>query len=239
MRILLCPQADATLDELSREDLKNSGDRTAERNVQILNLYAEREPAGKSRKIIMRFLVSPVEIIGDEKVSAIKIVKNELYQNERGTLRPRATEEFETIPVEMVFRSVGYRGVALPDVPFYEQWGTIPNDKGRVLTEHESDEQVIGDYVVGWIKRGPTGIIGTNRPDAIETVKMFLEDLANGKVLEPEDTSIEGVMRLIESRQPNYVTFADWEKIKCNRTSTWARNGAKSGQIYAHRRYAV
>lgn len=186
---IIVSKADATLDALSDEELKTNGDRKAVRNVEILQKYADREPEGKTRKIIMRFLTSPVEIIGDEKVEAIKIVKNELYRNERGTLRPRATEEFEIIPIDMVFRSVGYRGVALPDVPFYDRWGTIPNDKGRVLTEHESGEQVIGDYVAGWIKRGPSGIIGTNKPDAVESVNMFLEDLGTGKVLDPIDTS--------------------------------------------------
>lgn len=210
---IIVSQADANPDALSAESLKTNGDRSAIRNVEILQEYAKREPTGKSRKIIMRFLVSPVEIIGDEKVEAIKVVKNELYLNERGVLRPRATDQFETIPVDMVFRSVGYRGVALPDVPFYERWGTIPNDKGRVMAEHESTDQVIGDYVVGWIKRGPSGIIGTNKPDSIETANMFLEDLSAGKVLQPENTSTEAVVELVKSRKPNYVTFADWEKL--------------------------
>jgi len=210
---IIVSEADATLDDLSATDLKENGDRSAVKNVEILQEYAGREPDGKSRKIVMRFLVSPTEIIGDDKVEAIKIVKNELYINERGTLRPRATEEFETIPVDMVFRSVGYRGVALPDVPFYDRWGTIPNEKGRVLTEHEGSEQVIGDYVVGWIKRGPSGIIGTNKPDAIESVNMLLEDLEAGKILSPSDTSDEAVLELVKSHQPLYVTFADWERL--------------------------
>lgn len=210
---IIVSQADATLDELSQADLATHGDRSAIRNVEILQEYAQREPTGKSRKIIMRFLTSPIEILGEKKVEAIKLVKNELYQTETGRLRPRATAESEVIPVDMVFRSVGYRGVALPDVPFYDRWGTIPNDKGRVLTQHEGDEQVIGDYVVGWIKRGPSGIIGTNKPDAIESAEMFIEDLQVGKVLQPTDTHFEAVLNLIESRKPTYVTFADWEKL--------------------------
>lgn len=210
---IIVPKADATLDELSLAQLKESGERSAVKNVEILQEYAERTPSGKSRKITMRFLVSPTEIIGDDKVEAIKIVKNELYLDDRGSLRPRATEEFETLPVDMVFRSVGYRGVPLPDVPFYDKWGTIPNNKGRVFTEHDGDQQSIGDYVVGWIKRGPSGIIGTNKPDAIESADMFLEDLAAGKVLSPEDTSGEAVHNLVASHQPKYVTFADWERL--------------------------
>ncbi len=206
-------QEEAMLDDLSAQALKEEGDRSAVRNVEILQDYAQRDLQGKSRKITMRFLVSPIEIIGDEQVEAIRIVKNELYLNERGILRPRATEETETIPVDLVFRSVGYRGVALPDVPFYDRWGTIPNDKGRVLAEHEGDEQIIGDYVVGWIKRGPSGIIGTNKPDAVESVNMFLEDLDAGKVLSPYDVSDDCVLALIESRKSNYVTFDDWERL--------------------------
>lgn len=210
---IIVSEAEATLDELSQADLQANPDRTAVRNVEILQEYAKHDSTGKSRKIIMRFLTSPVEIIGDEKVEAIKLVKNELYKTDRGGLRPRATEEYETIPVDMVFRSVGYRGVPLADVPFYDRWGTIPNDKGRVLREHESDEQVIGDYVVGWIKRGPSGIIGTNKPDAVESANMFLEDLSAGNVLSPTDTSDDDVLSFVQSRKPNYVTFADWEKL--------------------------
>lgn len=210
---IIVPVADATVDPLSLEDLQTNGDRTAVRNVEILKEYAEREPAGKSRKIIMRFLVSPVEIIGDDKVTAVKIVKNELYQDDRGSLRPRATEEYETIPVDLIFRSVGYRGVALPDVPFYDRWGTIPNDKGRVLTQHDHGEQVIGDYVVGWIKRGPSGIIGTNKPDSIESANMLLEDLQAGKVLKPSDTRTASIVNLVASCKPDYVTFADWQEL--------------------------
>ena len=203
---------DATLDELSSEDLKIHGDRQMIRNVEILQEYADREPTGKSRKINMRFLVSPLEIIGTEKVEAVKIVKNELVMTDRG-IRSRATDQYETLPIDMIFRSVGYQGVALADVPFYDQWGTIPNDKGRVLTEHGGNQQVIGDYVVGWIKRGPSGIIGTNKPDAVESVNMFLEDLGAGKVLTPTDTDTASVLAWLKSHKPNYVTFADWEKL--------------------------
>lgn len=210
---IIVPKADAALDPLSKEAMLAEGDKVAIRNVEILQTYAGRVPSGKSRKIIMRFLVSPVEIIGTDKVEAIKIVKNELYKDDKGGLRPRATEDYETIPVDLVFRSVGYRGVALPDVPFYERWGTIPNDKGRVLTQQDKGEQVIGDYVVGWIKRGPSGIIGTNKPDSVETVEMLLEDFRAGKLLQPSDASLEGIKGFVAKCKPDYVSFADWERL--------------------------
>jgi ferredoxin--NADP+ reductase len=183
------------------------------RNVEILREASQKEPDGKPRQIILRFLTSPVEIIGTDRVEAIKVVKNELYVDDRGNIRPRATEEFETIPVGLVFRSVGYRGVPLPDVPFYERWGTIPNNEGRVLTEHETGEQVIGDYVVGWIKRGPSGIIGTNKPDSVETAKKLLEDAAEGKLWSPDDASTEAVINLLQDRKPEYVSYQDWKLI--------------------------
>ncbi len=162
--IVVSPE-EVELDDLSKAFLESpKADRTAIRNVEILKNYAAQPSQGKSRKIVMRFLVSPVEIIGTDKVEAIKIVKNELYENDRGVLRPRPTDQYETIPVGLVFRSVGYHGTPLPDVPFYEKWGTIPNEKGRVQTTLDG-EQVPGLYAVGWIKRGPSGIIGTNKPE--------------------------------------------------------------------------
>lgn len=202
------------LDEHSRAYLTSEKvDKKDVRNVEILREYSQRDPEGKKKQIVVRFLQSPVEIIGTDRVEAIKLVKNELYVNEKGVIRPRATEEFETIPVGLVFRSVGYRGVPLPDVPFYDRWGTIPNDHGRVMTELEGGEQVTGDYVVGWIKRGPSGIIGTNKPDSVETVKMLLEDLESDKLLQPENPSGDAVEALLKERGVAYVTYADWQII--------------------------
>ncbi len=202
---------DASLDELSATHLKKARDRSAIRNVKILQSYVDRGLTGKSRRIIMRFLVSPSEIIGEEKVEAMQIVKNELYLDDNGNLRPRATDQFEVFPVDMVFRSVGYRGVPLRDVPFYDRWGTIPNDQGRVLTKHEGRDHLTGNYVVGWIKRGPSGIIGTNKPDAIETANCFLEDLAAGDALQPRDTREESVLDMVRMRKPNFISFDEWK----------------------------
>lgn len=211
---IIVDPAEMALDEYSKAYLTSDQvDKKDVRNVEILREYSQQEPSGKPRQIIMRFLTSPTEILGDEKVEAIKVVKNELYVNERGTIRPRATDQFEEIPVGLVFRSVGYRGVALPDVPFFDQWGIIPNDKGRVLTEHETGEQVIGDYVAGWIKRGPSGIIGTNKPDSVETVKCLLEDLADGKIWKPQKPSRDELTSFINEAKPDYVTYADWQLI--------------------------
>ena len=209
---IVVDRSEVDLDEFSQEFLAQGDDRTARKNVDILTAYAQLDGDDKPSKIIMRFLVSPVEIIGTDRVEAIKIVHNELYKTDSGTLRPRATEKTEIIPVGLVFRSVGYRGVPLPGVPFYDRWGTIPNDKGRVLTEMDG-EPVVGDYVVGWIKRGPSGIIGTNKPDSVETVNMLLEDVAEGKLFTPDSSNVDAIPALLDARGVQAITYADWQII--------------------------
>ncbi len=201
---------EAELDPLSSEWLMNNRDRTAEENVQTLLGYSQNGGPAKYRKIYMRFLVSPVEILGTDRVEAIKIVKNELYLGHDGAPRPRPTDQFETIPVGLVFRSIGYKGVPLPGVVFDERSGTIPNQQGRIV-DPASQQPVAGEYVVGWIKRGPSGVIGTNKLDAQETVRAMLEDMAQGKTLTPTAPSRSQFEDLLYKRNPNYVTFADWQ----------------------------
>ena len=200
---------DVELDALTSEDMLKNEDRTAERNVQTLMRYSTEPPEGKPKRIHMRFLVSPVELLGKDRVEAIKLVKNELYRSEDGSLRSRPTNEFETIPVGLVFRSIGYLGVALPGVPFDSNKGIIPNAQGRIL-DPEAHTTVTGEYVVGWIKRGPSGIIGTNKPDSLETVTMMLEDAGAGRTLEPAQPSREAMEALLRDRGIEYVTYEDW-----------------------------
>jgi ferredoxin--NADP+ reductase len=208
------PPTDAELDELSQENLQASGDRAMAKNVEIVQKYTQLSQSGKPRRLTMRFLVSPVELIGDEDngITRMRLVKNELYATDAGTLRPRATDQFEEIPVGLVFRSVGYRGVALPDVPFYDSWGVILNERGRIL-DPDSREPLVGMYTAGWIKRGPSGVIGTNKPDAVETVGCMLEDLKAGKVFEPEHSAINAAEEFIRQQQPEMFTFDDWLKL--------------------------
>ena len=202
------------LDELSRHAVEAADDPALTRKIQILKDAAARKPAGKARSLTLRFLVSPVEIQGNDagEVVAVKLVKNDLFASDDGTLRPRPTDEFEDLPVDMVFRSVGYRGVALPDVPFYEEWGTVSNDCGRVLAE-QGGEQLPGLYVSGWIKRGPSGVIGTNKPDAAETVERMVADAVAGRVLVPTDPDPAASDALVRQRQPDAVSFDDWRKL--------------------------
>jgi ferredoxin/flavodoxin---NADP+ reductase len=192
---ILVDPADLELDPASAAELE-AAPPTVKRNVDHLRDYAQRTPAGKPRRIRLRFLASPVAIHGDGKVEAIELVRNELVDG-----RAVATGDNETIPCGIVFRSVGYRGVALPGVPFDEGSGTIPNEGGRVEP---------GLYAAGWIKRGPSGVIGTNKKDATETIGLLLADARAGKLPPRGDGSLEG---LLAERGTDAVLYAGWQAI--------------------------
>jgi ferredoxin/flavodoxin---NADP+ reductase len=202
---------EAAVDADSRADMETNPDKNVEKNVAYIDEYSQREQTGKSRLLTIRFLVSPTELLGNDRVEAMKMVKNEAYRSDDGSIRPRATSAEEEIQVGLVFRSVGYRGAALPEVPFHENWGTIENDKGRVTTS--DGDQLTGMYTAGWIKRGPSGVIGTNKTCAQETVNCMVEDLESGDHFSPVDASPEAMESLIRERQPDFVTYAGWEKI--------------------------
>lgn len=210
---VIVPSDEAELDEVSREEMEQLNDKDVRKNVDIIHDFASRSRTGKSKLLTIRFLVSPTEIVGDDEgsVKAIRLVKNEIYRTEDGTVRPRATDEVEEIPVGLVFRSVGYHGVPLKDMPFDERAGVILNNEGRVT--NQSGEALSGLYVAGWIKRGPTGVIGTNKTDAQETVAKMVEDMKAGKYNEPAHPGIEDARKFIESRQPDVVSYDDWKAI--------------------------
>jgi len=192
---ILVDPADLELDNASAAELE-AAPPTVKRSVEHLRDYAARTPAGKPRAIRLRFLSSPVAILGEGKVEAIELVRNELVGG-----RAVATGEHETIACGTVFRSVGYHGVSLPGLPFDEATGTIPNEGGRVRP---------GLYAAGWIKRGPSGVIGTNKKDAAETVELLLED-ARGGALPPRG---EGTLEaLLAERGVGAVLYAGWEAI--------------------------
>ncbi|HWE83127.1 MAG TPA: FAD-dependent oxidoreductase, partial [Gaiellaceae bacterium] len=192
---------------------------TARRNVDLLRTYAAREPEGKPRKLALRFCVSPAAILGDGKVEAVEVVRNTLVADESGQLRAVPTEERETIPCGIVLRSVGYRGVALPGVPFDEGRGVIPNREGRVVGE--AGEPIPGLYCAGWIKRGPSGVIGTNKKDAAETAAHVLEDADAGR-LPAGDGDLEAL--LVERGLP-FVEYAGWEAIDAHERGLGAPHG--------------
>jgi ferredoxin/flavodoxin---NADP+ reductase len=203
---------EAIIDPISLEFMENNPDKNVDKNVGYITEYAQRQTGSKSKQLTIRFLVSPTELTGEDgQVTAVKLVRNEAYKSDDGSVRPRATEVEEELPAGLVFRSVGYRGVSLPGVPFHESWGTIENDKGRVQTNE--GETVTGLYTAGWIKRGPTGVIGTNKTCAQETVQCMVEDLAEGKHFQPTATDGAAIDSLVRSRQENVITYDDWKKI--------------------------
>jgi ferredoxin/flavodoxin---NADP+ reductase len=172
-------------------------DTNAERNLEVLREYAQREPQGKPRRIVLRFFRSPTAILGDERVTGIELVRNVLDENERAV----ATDEAETLECGVVFRSVGYRGVALSGVPFDAARGTMPNEGGRVA------ERV---YAAGWIKRGPSGVIGTNKKDASETVALLLADLEDAP---RRGRTFDDVEALLRKRNVRHVLYEGWTAI--------------------------
>jgi ferredoxin--NADP+ reductase len=202
---------DVWLDPVSEAWLDEEGTFTARKNMELLREFAAR-PADPDagRRIELRFLRSPVEIRGAGRVEAIDVCRNKIVREEGGPLRARAVgETVETIEAGLVFRSVGYRAVRLPDVPFDERAFILPNACGRVLGV--DGEALPGVYVVGWIKRGPTGILGTNKRDAQETIDCLAEDL--GALPAPERPDREQVDALLAERAPDLVTADGWHAI--------------------------
>jgi ferredoxin/flavodoxin---NADP+ reductase len=203
---------EVALDPISKAALEASDDRQLHAMVALLQEYANRPASGRSRRVVLRFLVSPVELLGDQSghLQTVRIVRNELVES-RGRVSPRATDKFEQFDAGLIFRSVGYRGVALSGVPFREDWGTIPNEVGRVVST--TGQAVRGLYVAGWIKRGPSGVVGTNKPDAQETVVAMLEDIRRGETLQPTTADRLGADAAVRSRQPKCFSFDDWRRL--------------------------
>ena len=187
---------------------------TAKQNVELLREYAARPPTadGRQRRIVLRFLLSPLEINAGEdgRATSVTLARNELVPDSTGQLRAQATGELETIPAGLVLRAIGYRGIAPPGVPFDASRAVIRNDRGRVLGE---DGPLRGEYTVGWIKRGPTGVIGTNKKDAQETVDAIFEDLAAGRLHEPPAPDPAELDETLRARQAELVTYAGWSEI--------------------------
>jgi ferredoxin/flavodoxin---NADP+ reductase len=199
--------AELELDAASEVELAE-GPNIVQRNMEILREFASRGPATKQRVIRLRFRVSPVAIVGNDHVEGVEIVHNELAPDDRGRVAALATDERELISCGLVFRSVGYRGVGVAGVPFDERTGTMPNEGGRVLDD--GGRPIPGLYCAGWIKRGPTGVIGTNKKDATETVELLLEDARAGRLSE---RSGEDVVDLLAARSTEVVMYAGWEAI--------------------------
>jgi ferredoxin--NADP+ reductase len=199
--------ADLQLDAASREELEDASNHHSQKNMGVLEEFAARPASGKDKRCRIRFFRSPHELRGDGRVQSIVLEKNVLV-GEPFRQRAMATDQREEIACGLVFRSVGYRGVPIPGVPFDDSRGVFPNEDGRIL---DRGDAVPGLYCAGWIKRGPSGIIGTNKPDSQNTVRELLLDAPK---LEPcDEPNSDAVRELLASRGVRAVSFADWQKI--------------------------
>jgi ferredoxin--NADP+ reductase len=209
-------RADVIVDPAQLEGVAEPEDPTKRRNVEILRDYAQRTPGGKSHRLELRFLRSPLEILGEGEagpVTGIRLAVNHLVTGADGRVRAEPTGAEEVIECGLVLRSIGYRGVPLAGIPFDETRGLIRNRAGRVVNEDGSG--CPGEYVVGWIKRGPSGVIGTNKKDATDTVARMLEDVAAGALPEPDPelADADAVEAWLTDRVPALVTWEGWESI--------------------------
>lgn len=204
---------EVALDPMCQALLEQENDAANKRKVEILTEFAGRQGGTKPKQLTIRFLVSPVELVddGQGRVKAIRLARNRLVQK-NGEVAAEPTSTIEELPVGLVFRSVGYRGRPIDGLPFDERRGTVPNDGGRVLAA-PGGEVMTGLYVAGWIKRGPSGVIGTNKPDAAETAEQILTDLANGVLVDPPADAADRLAMTLATRNAAAVSWADWQKI--------------------------
>ena len=210
------------LDAVSAAHLEATDDGQARKILALLAEFADRPRTG-GRSIELRFLTSPVEIAGDGRVEEIRVESNLLVAGPDGVPRTQGTGEVSAIACGLVLTAVGYLGAALPGVPFDSRRGVVPNDHGRVL-DH-TGAPVAGEYAVGWIKRGPTGIIGTNKPDAVESVDALLADAAAGVLVDPAHPDRADAEARLRYLRPEHTTYADWQIIDALEQARGAAGG--------------
>ena len=216
--LVIAPE-DAALDAESERWLADKGTPGARRNVEYLLEKSREAPRGLARRVHFRFLVSPIEFLGEKgSLTAIRLERNELHLDPSGTPRPRGTGVTWVEPFQLAFTAVGYRGVPIAGCPFDERAGIVPNRGGRLIGDDGAT--LPGLYAVGWAKRGPTGLIGDNVADAEETARHMLEDLANGvaATAAPATAAENGgghgaIERLLRDRGVRFVSFDEWTRL--------------------------
>lgn len=212
---------DLVLDPLSEAALAAASDRTTARNLELLQQFAARGSTGAARRIVFHFFASPIEFVGDDRLRGIEVVRNRLDDDGAGGIRAVPTDETTLLPAGIAFRSVGYRGVPIPGLPFDHRRGIIPNTRGRV--QSDDGTPIPGLYVAGWIKRGPSGVIGTNKPCALESVQQLLQDAEAGRL--PEPTAATPPDALLAARGVRVVSWADWQRLDAIERERGAASG--------------
>ncbi len=191
--------------DISDEDLEAAG-KTVKNNIKVLRGYIDRPQTPGNRRIVFRFRTSPIEINGADRVESIVLGRNELVSDDNGRIAAKDTGAREELPARLVVRAIGYRGVPTPGLPFDDRSGTIPHTNGRI-------EGSRNEYVVGWIKRGPSGVIGSNKSDSLETVNTLIADLAASTLKDIGEAHSEELIAWLLERQPQLVTDDHWKLI--------------------------
>jgi ferredoxin--NADP+ reductase len=212
--------AELELDAASRAAVATTP--VARRNLDVLRAWAERPPAGRPRRVHLRFRLRPVEVLGETHVTGLRLERTGLDAGGNAT----GTGQMSTLGAQMVLRSVGYRGQPIADVPFDERIGVVPNAAGRVM---RAGAPVPGVYVAGWIKRGPTGVIGTNKRDARETVAALLADAAALPPAPVRDP--DGLAHLLAQRGVGVVTWRGWCAIEMTEADLGRAQGRERVKI--------
>jgi Fe-S oxidoreductase len=203
----------------------HADEQTHQRNLDVLRAQIPKGEGTHSRKIRARFFVSPVEVLGTDRVEGLRLEKNRLVKDSNGVFKAQGTEVYEEIPCQLVFRSIGYKGHTLPGLPFDERNGIIPNRDGRVI-DPATGQPVQRVYVAGWIKRGPSGVIGTNKPDSVATVHAMLEDMAQyPSTMDGLSADPDALPALLAHKQVRAITFAAWKKIDQIEIATGKKRG--------------
>ena len=201
--------SDLELDEHSKEELSKAS-RNTKLNMEILQQIHDQGDRGNPRKLHLCFLISPTKIEGSERVEGLELVHNEIVK-EGGVLKAKATDEVMHLNVDMVFRSIGYRGEAIPGLPFDDRRGTIPNDQGQLL-DGVDGKLLNQEYTAGWIKRGPSGVIGTNKQDAMETISRLKQNWQTSQTSQPKLVQ-DDLLDLLKQKKIQFVSFEDWKKL--------------------------
>jgi ferredoxin/flavodoxin---NADP+ reductase len=189
-----------------------AADRSAARNLEMLRELAKVPPDPDKVHVRFRFRVSPVELLGaDGRVAGLRLERNRLEPDGQGGARAVPTGEVETLPVTLVIRAIGYRSLPLVDLPYDARRGLIPNREGRVVDA--AGNVVPGEYVVGWVKRGPTGLIGSNKADSAETVAAMVADLPALLPLPADAADPGAVDALLGGRGARPVSYPEWQRL--------------------------
>ncbi|TJZ74344.1 4Fe-4S ferredoxin [Rhodococcus oryzae] len=210
--VVVCPDEmvlDPTTERLARDGGLSHA--VAQKLALLRSARREGEPGRDRRRISLRYLLSPTAISGDDRVTGVEFARNALTVGEDGSVRVEPTGETERLEAGLLLTSIGYRGVPIAGVPFDHSAGVIPNTDGRVL-DGPGGSVLAGAYATGWIKRGPTGFIGTNKSCAQETVTRLVDDFNSGRLREPR-SGATALNRLVRERQSAVIDRAGWKLI--------------------------